>query len=329
MQKNNHPKAVGTELPTYRSRRTRQAVSAAGVPTRLEHVRTSRSSRVRDYAQLIKPEITFLVVISALAGFVLASTDGISGWTLFWALIGISLTSAGGSALNHYQERDLDAQMKRTAARPLPSGRIRPETARNFGYILVASGLAILCPLCNPLTGALAAVAVVLYLYVYTPLKRVTPYNTLIGTIPGALPALGGWTAATGNIGAGGLAIFAVLVFWQMPHFMSLAWMYRKDYERAGYRMWTIDDADGKKTIFLTVLFSIAMVLASLLPVVLSLSGLPYLIGASVLGFWFMLPVVRFARSKSVRDARAVLKASVLYIPLLLLLIVADRLTEI
>ncbi len=328
MQKIDHHKAVRTELPTDTSRRTNNAATASGVTTRLMQLPASRGVLVRDYVQLIKPEITFLVVISALAGFVLASTDGISGWTLFWALIGISLTSAGGSALNHYLERDLDAQMKRTAARPLPSGRVSPKSARIFGYVLVGFGLAILCPLCNPLTGVLAAVAVVLYLYVYTPLKRVTPYNTLIGTIPGALPALGGWTAATGNIGAGGLAIFAVLVFWQMPHFMSLAWMYRKDYERAGYRMWTIDDADGKRTVFLTVLFSIAMVLASLLPVVLSLSGLSYLIGASVLGFWFMLPVVRFARSKSVQDARSVLKASVLYIPLLLLLIVADRLTE-
>ncbi len=285
----------------------------------------SKKTLLADYISLTKPEITFLVTLSALAGFILASSGNIDGWTLFWTLLGIPLVSAGGAALNHVSEIDFDATMKRTAARPLPSGRILPEHARYFGYGLIVLGLSVLCPLANPLTGVLAAVSVSLYLYVYTPLKRITPYNTLVGTIPGALPALGGWTAATGGFGPGGWAIFAVLLFWQMPHFMALAWMYRKDYQRAGYRMWTIGDEEGNLTSALMIGFSILMILSSLAPAALSLTGPIYLAGAILLAFWFAFPVIHFSKTRSVQDAKKVLMATVYYIPLLLLLIIADR----
>lgn len=278
-----------------------------------------------DYLSLTKPEITFLVTLSALAGFILASGDDLDGFRLLWTLIGIPLVAAGGAALNHLAEIEFDATMKRTSARPLPAGRILPHRAKWFGIGLVTLGLSILCPLANPLTGVLGALSVLLYLYVYTPLKRITPYNTLVGAIPGALPALGGWTAATGSLGPGGWAIFALLLFWQMPHFMALAWMYRKDYDRAGYRMWSIGDEKGRLTATIMVGFTALMFMSSFLPVLLSLAGVVYLIGAILLAGWFTLPVLRFCRSKSVQDARKVLKASVLYIPLLLLLIVADR----
>ncbi|GMQ80671.1 MAG: heme o synthase [Rhodothermia bacterium] len=281
--------------------------------------------RLVDYVSLAKPEITFLVTISALAGFVLGSANGLDGWTLGWALIGISLVSAGGGALNHYLERTHDRVMRRTSSRPLPSGRIRPESARTFGYVLIAVGLSILCPLTNPLTGVLAAISVALYLYVYTPLKRITPYNTIVGTIPGALPALGGWTAATGNLDVGGWAIFMILLAWQMPHFLSLAWMYRKDYERAGFSMWTVGDETGTRTTRLTLAFSILMIAASVVPWMLNLSGTVYVTGSLILGAWFMIPVIKFCLSKSVHDARLVLMGSVKYIPLLLLLIFVDR----
>lgn len=300
---------------------------AIAVPTDAVSVRRlARNQRLLDYLSLAKPEITFLVTISALAGFVLGSTTGMDGWTLCWTLIGIPLVSAGGGALNHYLERTHDGAMRRTSTRPLPAGRIRPEEARNFGCVLIGLGLAVLCPLTNPLTGVLAALAVALYLYVYTPMKRVTPYNTLVGTIPGALPALGGWTAATGNLDIGGWAIFMILLAWQMPHFLSLAWMYRKDYERAGFAMWTVGDESGVRTTRLTLSFSILMIAASVYPWFLNLSGPIYLTGALFLGAWFMIPVIKFVRSKSVHDARLVLKASVKYIPILLLLIVVDRL---
>ncbi len=283
-------------------------------------------SRWRDYWTLTKPEISFLVMISSLAGFLLGSPGPIDVWRLLATMVGVTLTSGGSGVLNHYLERRIDVRMRRTAKRPLATGRIAPEVARNFGMLLVAAGLGILCPLTNPLTGMLAALTVVLYLYVYTPLKRVTKYNTLVGTLPGALPALGGFTAATNTAGAGGWALFAILLCWQMPHFFSLAWMYRKDYARAGYRMLPVVEPDGRSTGRQTLLFTVLLVFASVLPVVADVAGVLYLAGAVALGLWFLRPVVRFYRTLSVQDARRVLMASVLYIPLLVALIVVDRL---
>ena len=202
----------------------------------------------RDYLELTKPEISFLVVISALAGFLLGSPDVLDGWQLFFTLIGVALTAGGACVLNHYFEREIDGAMKRTAGRPLPTGRIPARHAFYFGIGLLSAGVAIICPLVNPLTALLAILTAVFYLVVYTPLKRKTKYNTAVGTIPGALPALGGWTAATGSLGWGGVAIFAVLALWQMPHFLSLAWMYRKDYGRADYAMLPVVEPDGRST---------------------------------------------------------------------------------
>lgn len=280
---------------------------------------------LRDFFVLTKPEISFLVMISALAGFLLGAPGAFSGWTLFFLLIGVTMTSAGACVLNHYVEMDLDAKMRRTATRPLPAGRISPKAARNFGYVLVAAGIGLLCPLTNPLTATLAGLTVVLYLYVYTPLKRKTTYNTLIGTIPGALPALGGWTAATGSIGAGGLAIFAILAFWQMPHFFSLAWMYRKDYGRGGYAMLPVVQPDGQSTASQTVAYTAALIAASIAPTLLGNTGWLYAGAALILGLWFMRPVLTFYQTRTVQAARRVLKASVVYIPLLVLLILVDR----
>jgi protoheme IX farnesyltransferase len=279
----------------------------------------------RDWLTLTKPEITFLVTISSLAGFILASTGSVDGWTLLWAMIGIPLTSAGGCVLNQVMEHGFDAGMKRTATRPLPAGRIQVEHAKWYGLGLLAAGLGILCPLTNPLTGVLAAFTVALYLWVYTPMKRRSTWNTLVGTIPGALPVLGGWTAATGGFGAGGWALFGVLLCWQMPHFFSLAWMYRKDYGNSVFLMLPSSDDRGDRTARQMVGFSLAMILFSVLPVFLDLSSWVYLIGALLLGLWFLRPVGRFWYTRSVQDARAVLKASVLYIPLLLAAIILDR----
>ena len=279
----------------------------------------------KDYLALTKPEISFLVAISALAGFLLA--PGPIDWSaLVWGLVGITLASAGGCALNHYLERDLDRSMKRTASRPIPSGRIAPSTAARFGALLVAAGVGILCPLTNPLTGAMAAGTVALYLFVYTPLKRVSVANTFVGTIPGALPALGGYTAATGTFGVAGWAVFAVLVFWQLPHFYALAWMYRADYARGGHRMLSVTAPDGRSLAVQVVFFSVLMIAASLVPVLTGHAGLLLAVGASALGLWFMVPAVRFARSRTNTDARALLKATVYYIPALVVLIVVDRL---
>jgi protoheme IX farnesyltransferase len=296
-------------------------------PTPTRHIPgTVTASSWKDWLTLTKPEITFLVTISSLAGFVLASTGGVDGWTLLWAMIGIPLTSAGGCALNQVLEVDLDAGMKRTANRPLPAGRIEVKHATWFALGLIAAGVGILCPLTNPLTGVMAAATVALYIWVYTPLKRKSTWNTLVGTLPGALPVLGGWTAATGSLGAGGWALFGVLLCWQMPHFFALAWMYRKDYGESPFLMLPSSDEHGDSTALQMIVFSILMIAFSVSPVMLGLSGMAYLAGALVLGGWFMVHVGRFWYSRSVQHARAVLKASVLYIPLLLAAIILDRL---
>ena len=288
------------------------------------HATASAPPLWRDYLELTKPEISFLVVISALAGFLLGSPDVLDGWQLAFTLVGVALTAGGACVLNHYFEREIDGAMKRTAGRPLPTGRIPARHAFYFGIGLLSAGIAIVCPLVNPLTALLAILTAVLYLVVYTPLKRKTKYNTVVGTIPGALPALGGWTAATGSLGWGGVAIFAVLALWQMPHFLSLAWMYRKDYGRADYAMLPVVEPDGRSTAQQTLFCTAALLLASLLPTALGVAGLVYLLSAAALGVWFLVPAWRFYRERTNQNARRVLKASIYYVPLLVLAIFVD-----
>lgn len=281
---------------------------------------------LRDWAMLVKPEITFLVTITAAAGFLLGSPDSID-WGVFSALIaGVALTSAGGATLNHVFEKPYDARMRRTAARPLPSGRIAPASATWFGILLIAAGLGLLSPLTNPLTGVLAAAAVVLYLLVYTPLKRRTSLNTLFGTVPGALPALGGWTAATGSASASGWILFAVLVFWQIPHFLALAWMYRGDYARAEFKMLPVVAPSGRSTAVHIFVATGFMLVASVLPFAAGLVGLLYVFGIVAAGAWFVFPMSAFLGDMGNREARRLLRATVYYIPALVALIVLDRL---
>ena len=284
------------------------------------------SSLLRDYFILTKPEITFLVAISALAGFLLGSPGGVDWFTLIVTIVGVALSSAGAAMLNHTAEAELDAAMKRTSGRPIASGRVAPQQARYVGFGLIAAGIGLLCPLTNPLTAILAGLAAVAYVYVYTPLKRKTEWNTLIGTIPGALPALGGWTAATGNLHAGGWAIFLILAAWQMPHFLALAWMYRKDYARGGFAMTSVNDPTGKRTAGQSMFYTVVMVLVSILPFTLGLAGMLYLVGVIVLGGGFLVYSWRFLKNRTGQTARGVLKASIYYIPLLVALIAVDHL---
>lgn len=280
----------------------------------------------RDWLELTKPEITFLVAISSVAGFVLGSV-GVFDWGRLTALLlGIVLSSAGGSTLNHLMERHLDGQMRRTAQRPLPAGRIAPAAALRFGVLMIGAGLAILCPLVNPLTGILAAVTVLVYLFVYTPLKRITAFNTLVGTIPGALPALGGWTAATGSVDATGWAIFSVLVCWQIPHFFALAWMYRQDYARARYAMLPVISPGGTSTVVHVIVFAFLTAVATVVPYATGAAGLPYLVAVVLLAFTWAPSIWSFARTRSNGDARRVLMATIWYIPAWVVIIVVDRL---
>ena len=298
-----------------------QLRAATGEWLRLE----SAAAVLRDYWTLCKPEISLVVVLSSVAGFLLGTPGNVDLLTLSSLIVGVFLTSGGVGALNQYFERDFDASMRRTAARPIPAGRVSPAAAFRFGTLLVIAGVGLLCPLTNPLTGILAAATALLYVFVYTPLKRTTTLNTIVGTVPGALPALGGWTAATGNMDLGGWILFAILVAWQMPHFLSLAWMYRKDYARAGYRM-TPSVHGLRSTMIQTIGWSLALIPLGVWPWLVGLTGAPYGIGALLLGVWFQLPVYRFWRRPSSVTARQVLLASVAYIPALLLLLIADRL---
>ncbi len=299
------------------------------VPESAKTARVSRylaGKRMGDYVVLIKPEITFLVALSALAGYIVGSPTSVDGSALTILLFGVTLCSAGAGALNHFLERDRDLNMKRTLNRPLPAGRIPAVHARNLGLVLSAAGLGILCPLVNPLTAILAALSIGLYLFVYTPMKSRTWLNTLVGTVPGALPAIGGYTAATNSMAAwSAWLIFGVLLCWQMPHFLALAWMYRKDYGRGGFAMLPVFDGRGTATAGLALVFCVGTVALSLLLARESAMGAAYVSTALVGGVYFVRPAVRFWTTRGNSDARRLLKASVMYIPILVLSIVLDR----
>jgi protoheme IX farnesyltransferase len=284
----------------------------------------SIGATLRDYLELVKPEISSVVTMSAFAGFLLGSPTGLDGWTLLWTMLGVALCAGGVGVLNHVLERRADAQMKRTADRPLAAGRVLTDRARLFGVALVCAAVGILCPLVNALTAVIAALTAMLYLFVYTPLKQVTKWNTLIGTVPGALPALGGYTAATGQLGAGGWAAFGVLACWQMPHFLALAWMYRKDYERGDYAMLPVVEPDGDSTAAQMIGFAALLVPLSVLPAVVGTAGWIYGAGAIPLGLWFLWTTIAFNRKRTGKRAKRVLKASVLYVPLLVGLLMVD-----
>lgn len=278
----------------------------------------------KDFLVLAKPEISSVVTLSAFAGFLIGSPTGIDGWLLLWSMLGTALCAGGVGMLNQVFERTYDAQMKRTAERPLPAGRVDPKIARRVGILLVCGAIGLLCPLVNALTAFLAALTVGLYLFVYTPLKRVTKWNTLIGTVPGALPALGGYTAATGHLGAGGWAVFGILAFWQMPHFLSLAWMYRKDYARGDYAMLPVVEPKGDSTAAQMMGFAALLIPVSVVPTLVGAAGWIYGVGVVPLGLWFLGTTIAFDEERTGQKARRVLKASVVYIPVLVTLLMVD-----
>lgn len=286
---------------------------------------TDGRSLARDLFELTKPEITFLVAISVVAGFLIGSPDAVSWFTLAATVVGTSLASAGAGALNHYFEREHDRLMRRTASRPIPSGRINPTFAFRFGAALSVIGVALLCPTTNWLTATLAIATIALYLAAYTPLKRLTVHNTIVGTIPGALPALGGFTAATGTVSLSGWAVFLVLVLWQLPHFYSLSWMYRNDYRRGGFVMLSVDDDLGLRTAGFAFVSTCGLAAATFLLAV-SGGGSPVFFAAlAVLNVWLLVVAARFLTDRSALNARALLKATVRYIPLLVAAVVIDR----
>jgi heme o synthase len=282
-------------------------------------------ARAAAYLELTKPRITFLIVLTSAAGFALGSRGAVNYALLAHALLGIALLSSGIGTLNQFIERDLDGLMRRTADRPLPSGRLFPFEALWFGVALTVMAEVYLAVFVNTLTSLLGLTVIAGYLFVYTPLKTRTSLSTAVGAFPGAMPPLMGWTAARGEIDIAAWVLFAILFLWQFPHFLAIAWMYREDYGRAGIRMLPVVEPDGRVTGQQIIAYALMLLPVSLLPTVLGISGKIYLISALVLGLLFLASSIRAALSKSNQHARQLLLASVLYLPLLFGVMVLNR----
>ncbi len=280
---------------------------------------------LRDLATLAKPEVTGLVVAATAIGFYLGAPQPLPPGRFFATLLGTALVSGGTGALNMWWERNADGRMRRTAARPLPSGRLSPATALVFGLVLAAAGGALLWLAVNALASLLALGTLASYLLVYTPLKTRSHLCTLVGAVPGAAPPLIGWAAAHGSLGPEAWSLYAILFLWQFPHFLAIAWMYRQDYERAGMRMLPPADADGTGTFRQILLFTAALLPASLIPSLLGVAGTVYAFGAAVLGMAFLAGGYWAARARTSRHARVLLHVSVAYLPLLYALLALDR----
>jgi len=288
-------------------------------------VATENKSRVSAYIELTKPRITFLVVLTAAAGYCMGSRSGIDFIGLLNMSVGIALLSSGIATLNQYLERDLDRLMRRTQARPLPSLKLKPAEAAIFGIALSAIATAYLALFINPLSAFLGVATLASYLFIYTPLKTKTTLSTVLGAFPGAMPPFIGWVAATGSITLEAWILFAILFLWQFPHFLAIAWMYRDDYARAGIKMLPVVEPEGRVTGQQIITYTVLLVPVSLLPAAIGLSGSIYLVGAALLGAGFLYYSARAAVKRTTWQARRLLMASVLYLPILFALMVLNR----
>jgi len=276
---------------------------------------------VRDYLQLSKSRIVLMVLITTAAGYFFGAKH-IDFALLINTLIGTALVAAGTNALNQYVEREHDAKMKRTRHRPLPAGRITPRAALLFASAIAVIGSVYLWIAVNPLTSILGAFTLTSYIFVYTPLKRVSTACTIIGAIPGAIPPLMGWTAATNALSLGGWIVFAILFFWQLPHFMAISWMYREDYGRAGFRMLSVEDTDGAAVARQAIGYSVLLLAVSVLPQIFRLGGLPYTIAAAVFGLALVAASIAFRAERSPRNARRLFMFSNVYLIVVMLFLV-------
>ncbi|KXK56861.1 MAG: protoheme IX farnesyltransferase [Chlorobi bacterium] len=287
--------------------------------------RSQWRARIGDLFELTKPRLTLLNVMATLAGFYVAATSPLDGWLLFHTLAGTFLVGGGCGALNMYAERQHDHRMKRTAMRPLPSGRVTPLESLVVGVVMSVAGVLYLALAVNLLTGVLGLATLISYLFFYTPLKRLSTLNTIVGAIPGGIPPMMGWTAVTNSLDPGAWVLFAILFFWQMPHFLALAWMYRKDYEQAGYKMLTVLDPDGISTTRQILMYSAALLPVSLIPTMFGIAGKIYFWGALFLGLAFIILSLRLLFDRQNINARWVFHYSLIYLPLLLLTMALDR----
>jgi len=275
----------------------------------------------RDYLELSKARIVLMVLITTAAGYLIAAPR-IAAALLINTLVGTALVAAGTNALNQYVEREHDAKMRRTRLRPLPDGRISPQAALLFSAAIAIIGTLYLALAVNVLTAVLGAFTLTSYIFVYTPLKRISTICTLIGAIPGAIPPLMGWTAATNSLGAGGWIAFGILFLWQLPHFMAISWIYREDYGRAGFVMTSVRDGDGKATARQAILWAVLLVGVSALPAVLGMNGIVYLAGALAAGALFVTASIAFYVDRTNRSAKKLFMTSNIYLLVVMTLLV-------
>jgi protoheme IX farnesyltransferase len=281
-------------------------------------------SRARDFYELTKPRMNLLVVCTTAVGYYMAPHGG--DWLpLLHAILGTALTAASASVLNQLVERDHDALMPRTRNRPLPGGRITPAEALAMGVVCGVVGVAYLALAVNVLTALLGAITLASYVWVYTPMKRVSSLNTVVGAVPGAIPPMMGWTAAMGALGPEAIALFGILFLWQMPHFLAIAILYKRDYAAGGFKMLPVVDPDLTLTSRMIVLYGLALVPVSLTPVGVGMAGAVYLTGATLMSLAFLSYCVSCAVSKERVDARKLFFASIIYLPLLFALLMLDK----
>jgi heme o synthase len=298
--------------------------------------RSRATSIFRDYAELTKLRVTSLIVMTAWCGYFFGAHKAGQSWFSFGllhALLGVGLVSSGTAALNEVMEHDVDGHMRRTALRPIPAGRMSLAHAMIVGLLMSIGGSFYLAMFTNPLTGLLTFLTSVIYLAAYTPLKRVSAICTFVGAFPGAMPGVLGWTAVRGRLEWGTLVLFAILFVWQFPHFFSIAWLYREDYERGGIKMLPVVEEDGRSTARRILAYSVALIPISLLPSYMGMAGKTYLVGALVLGFAMLYFGIRLAflnlplaTARSKMRARQVLQATVIYLPLLFALMMTNSL---
>src|SRR5208283_1540412 len=277
----------GDLLSDCRFELNRRMEAGVGKPSSVGSMFRTFASRLRDYAELTKARITTLIVLTAWCGYFFgAHREGVSSWSLglFHALLGVALVSSGTAALNEVLESSVDARMRRTAQRPVPSGRMTRTHAAAVGLALTLGGSAYLAIYANLLTGLLVLLTAIVYLAAYTPLKKVSPVCTFVGAFPGAMPVVLGWTAVRGKLETETLILFAIMFVWQFPHFLSIAWLYREDYAQGDIRMLPVVDSDGQSTVWRILAYSGALIPVSVLPVAMGMAGRVYLVGAVLIG---------------------------------------------
>ena len=277
------------------------------------------------FLELTKPRIAFMLVLTSAAGFYLGSKGSFDFLLFINSTIGITLLAFGVATLNQFIERRTDALMERTAKRPIPTQKVSPAEALVFGLILTVSAEIYLAFLVNPLTAILGLVVIVGYVLLYTPLKTKTSASTAIGAIPGAMPPLMGWTSSANEITLGAWVLFALLFLWQFPHFLAIAWMYKEQYRKAGILMLPVVEKEGRLTAIQIVTFTVMLLPISIAPFFMGFAGVIYLVGASLLGLWFLVSSIQTARAKSVEQARKLLLVSVLYLPVIFALMVFNH----